>query len=119
MAFSVIAPAASLSAAERQIAIESGPQFVDLDGDYASLLDQSGWRVLERINVTEEFAQSIRISLAGMSARAEALTKVLGADELSERVARRQATLAAIDRGLLKREIFAAITAPGAPRRTA
>jgi ubiquinone/menaquinone biosynthesis C-methylase UbiE len=119
MAFSVIAPAASLSAAERQIAIESGPQFVDLDGDYASLLDQSGWRVLERINVTEEFAQSIRISLAGMSARAEALTKVLGADELSERVTRRQATLAAIDRGLLKREIFAAITEPGAPRRTA
>jgi hypothetical protein len=49
-----------------------------------------------------------------MKLRAGALTDVLGVDEFSERVTRRQVTLAATDRGLLKREIFAAITATGA-----
>ena len=32
--FAVIAPAAALSGAERRFAIESGPEFVDIDGDY-------------------------------------------------------------------------------------
>jgi SAM-dependent methyltransferase len=111
MVFSVIAPAASLSASERQVAIASGPQFVDVGGDYAILLEQSGWRVQERMDVTAEFAQSIGTWLEGMKTRVGALTKVLGVDEFAEGVKRKQATLAAIDRGLLKREIFAAITA--------
>ena len=59
--------------------------------------------------MTAEFAQSLRISLEGMKLRTEPLMQVLGADEFSERVRRRQVTLAATDRGLLKREIFAAI----------
>ena len=111
MVFSVIAPAPSLSVSERRIAIESGPEFVDVDCDYALLLEQSEWCVQERVDVTAEFAQSLRTSLDGMKLRIEALTEVLGVDEFSERTTRRQATLAAIDRGLLKREIFAAITA--------
>ena len=117
MVFSVIAPEDKLSASDRQIAIESGPEFVDVDGDYALLLEQAGWRVEDRINVTAEFARSTRTSLEGMNSREEALTKVLGLDEFSERVQRRQATLAAIDRGVLKREIFAAITATGTQKR--
>jgi ubiquinone/menaquinone biosynthesis C-methylase UbiE len=116
MVFSVIALAPSLSASERQAAIESGPEFVDVDGDYALLLEQSGWRVQERIDVTAEIAKSIRTSLDRMKLCAEALTKVLGAEEFSGRVARREQTLAGIDRGLLKREIFAAMTATGAQR---
>jgi ubiquinone/menaquinone biosynthesis C-methylase UbiE len=119
MVFSVIAPAGSLSASERQIAIESGPEFVDVDGDYALLLEQSGWHVQERIDATPEFAQSIRTSLEAMKLRAGALTKVLGVDEFSERVTRRQVTLAATDRGLLKREIFVATTATGAQTQAA
>ena len=116
MVFSVIAPGDSLSASDRQIAMESGPEFVDVDRDYALLLEQAGWRVEDRINVTAEFGRSTRTSLEGMNSREEALTKVLGLDEFSERVARRQATLVAIDRGVLKREIFATITATGAQR---
>ena len=119
MVFSVIALAASLSASERQIAIESGPGFVDADGDYALLLEQSGWGVQERIDVTAEFAQTIRNSLEAMKLRVEALTAVLGVDEFANRVTRQQGTLAAVDRGLLKREIFAAITATGAQGRAA
>jgi ubiquinone/menaquinone biosynthesis C-methylase UbiE len=119
MVFSVIAPAASLSESERQLAIESGPPFVDVARDYSLLLEESGWRVQERIDVTIEFAQSIRTWLGGMKISAEALSKVLGVDEFAERVMRKQATLAAIDRGLLKREIFAAIAATSPQTRAA
>ena len=73
-----------------------------------------GGSVQERIDVTAEFAKSMCTWLEGMKLGVGALTKVLGADELSERVTRRQATLAAVDRGLLRREIFAAVTATGA-----
>jgi cyclopropane fatty-acyl-phospholipid synthase-like methyltransferase len=109
MAFSVIAPAVSLSESERQIAIESGPPFVDVVSDYANFLDQTGWLLMKRCDVTDEFSQSLCTYLEIMNARTHALTAVLGPDEFAERVQRRQATLAAISGGLLKREIFVAV----------
>ncbi len=106
MVFSVIAPAASLSAAEHRTAIEAGPPYVDVDCDYGLLLRESGWRVLQRMDVTAEYLRCVRALLEGMKRRADVLTEVLGADDLAERVRRRQAAVAAIDRGLLTREIF-------------
>jgi hypothetical protein len=44
-----------------------------------------------------------------MNARADAITKVVGADEFAERMKRRQDTLAAVGRALLKREILVAL----------
>jgi hypothetical protein len=114
MVFSVIAPAPSLTPSERQIAVSPARSLSMFDSDYALLLEQSGWHVQERVDVTAEFAKSLRTSLEGMKLGAGALIKVLGADEFSERVTRRQATLAAVDRGLLRREIFAAVTTTGA-----
>ena len=43
-----------------------------------------------------------------MSARADALVETLGAEDYRERVKRRRATLAGLDRRVLKREIFVA-----------
>lgn len=110
MAFSVIAPAPNLSETERSLAVESGPPFVDVSADYEILLQHSRWRVLERIDVTAEYLQSLRTFLEEMEARTEALTTVLGREGFSERVKRRQATIAAIEKGVLKREIFVALT---------
>ena len=109
MVFSVIALAPSLSESERKIAIESGPPFVDAPDDYATLLGQTEWNLLERSDVTKEFSQSMCTSLEGMKARANALTEVLGPAEFSERMNRRQATLAATQAGLLKRELYVAL----------
>ncbi len=108
MAFSVIALAPSLSDAERQIAIASGPEFVDVSGDYSTLLGESGWVLLERIDVTLEFACTLSTSIDGMTARTDAITKVVGSDEFSARLQRRRDTLAAVERRLLIREIFVA-----------
>jgi SAM-dependent methyltransferase len=110
MVFTVIAPAPSLTASERQIAIESGPPFVDVPDDYAVLLDRSGWCLHERTDLTVAFLRSMHTHLEGMQARADALAAVFGADELSERVKRRQATIASADAGFLRRELFVART---------
>ena len=111
MVFSVIAPAAALSEVDRQLAIESGPEFVDVDGDYPTLLEQSNWHVLRQIYVTEVFAKSIRTSLHLMSTREDSLVETLGAKDYHERVKRRQATLVGLDRRVLKRQIFVATAA--------
>ena len=108
MVFSVIAPAAALSEAERRFAIESRPEFVDVNGDYPTLLEQPDWRVSQQIDVTDVFAQSIRTSLHLMSAREDALVEALGVEDYRERVKRRQATLTGLDRRVLRQEIFAA-----------
>jgi ubiquinone/menaquinone biosynthesis C-methylase UbiE len=109
-AFTVIALAPSLADSERQIAIASGPTFVDVPNDYAVLLGQSGWYLQERMDLTAEFLQSMRTELEGMQARADALAKVFGSDAFAERMRRRQATIAAVDVGLLRRELFVAQT---------
>jgi SAM-dependent methyltransferase len=112
MAFSVIAPASGLTEGERRRAIETGPEFVDVDGDYATLLAESNWNVFERIDVTETFAQSLRTSLHLMDANAEALIEACGPDDYRNRVDRRTATLMGLEERVLKREVFASIAAP-------
>jgi SAM-dependent methyltransferase len=110
MVFTVIELAPSVADSERQIAIASGPTFVDSLDDYAVLLDRSGWRLQERTDLTAVFLQSMRTEREGMQARAGALVEVLGSDEFTERMDRRQATIAAVDAGLLRRELFIAHT---------
>src|SRR5258706_421448 len=108
MVFTVIAPAPSLADSERQIAIASGPPFVDVAEDYAVLLDRSGWCLQERTHLTSAFLEAIHAHLACMHARADALAAVFGSDELAERMKRRQATIAAVEAGLLRQELFVA-----------
>jgi SAM-dependent methyltransferase len=109
MVFSVIALRPSLTQAERNTAIEFAPPFADSPEDYASLLIQSEWDVLERSDVTEEYQQSLRTSLDGWKSRARTLIEVLGQAEFSERVKRRQGALAALQDRLVMRELFVAV----------
>jgi hypothetical protein len=70
MAFSVIAPAPSLSASELEIAVASGPAFVDVPGGYDLMLRQSGWQPLMTFDVTAEFTEGCaHTSITGMNAR--------------------------------------------------
>jgi ubiquinone/menaquinone biosynthesis C-methylase UbiE len=106
MVFSVIALPPSLSKVERRIAIEAGPPFVDVADDYAHLLRRSGWHQLQRMDVTGEFSRAIRARIEGMQERAGALAQVLGMEEFSQSLERAHARIAAVDAGLLKREVF-------------
>lgn len=108
MLFYVIAPAPGLEGGDALEATDAGPPFVDLDEDYESLLKQTGWRLLERQSLTEEYRQSLARMVAGLEAGAEQLAEVIGADEFPEVLARRRQQLAAVSNGLLVREVYLA-----------
>ena len=111
MLFSVIAPAPSLSESDYKEALEAGPPFVEVPGNYASMLRDSGWQVLEIRDVTEEYLQSLRTLVESMIAMQDAVTEALGIDEYQEQLERRQFQVVALDRGLLVREIYVTRTA--------
>jgi len=93
---------------ERQLLQQSGPPYPDAGADYAALLAQTGWKVLERIDVTAEFARCMAVLMDESHARRDALLQLLGEQDYVERLERRRSTRTAVERGLLKREIFVA-----------
>lgn len=93
---------------ERRLLQQSGPPYPDAEADYATLLSEAGWEVLERIDVTSEFARCIDILLVELHERRQALLQLLGEQDYAERMVHRRSTRAALSCGLLTREIFVA-----------
>lgn len=106
MHFSVIQPAPKLSSSDYQEALDVGPPFIDTPGGYESLLRESGWRILDRIDVTSEYQQSLQKLVDGMKSNIPALQEALGADELASQRQHREEQIALIERGILQREVF-------------
>lgn len=108
MVFTVIAIAPRLSSSDRERAAERGPPFVSAPSDYAVMLQETGWAVAERIDLTRQYADTVRRLARELSARAEELIALLGAGELEDLLSRKQAALEGIEEGLLVRELFVA-----------
>jgi len=108
MAFSVIAVAHGLSAELHQRAVDAGPPFVDAPKDYAELLSICGWRLKERVDVTDEYKQSLSALIEALDDSAE-LSDALGDDVIREAGERRRQQVDVIDAGLLVRELFVAV----------
>jgi len=107
MAFSVISVAAPPADDEsRRLLQQSGPPYLDAGADYAVLLHDTGWSVIERCDVTTEFARCMAVLLVETHARRDALRALLGEADFAERLQRRVSTQGALERGLLKRETF-------------
>ena len=96
------------SADERALLQQSGPPWPDAGADYAELLDQAGWHLALRINVTAEFARCIDIAIEQSRLRRDDLLALLGEQDYAERMVRRRSTRAAVECGLLEREIIVA-----------
>ena len=106
MEFSVIALVRQPTDEERQLLEKSGPPYPDAGADYAVLLSETGWTVLERLDVTEEFGRCMDLLLQEYAARREGLVELFGEEDFAKRLEHRVSTRAALSRGLLKREIF-------------
>ena len=119
MVFTVIFPKPGLSSADHERAVESAPPFVATALTYPAMLRQAGWVVTDRVDLTAEFAESVRRLLREEEAHADELSGLYGEVEYSEKVARRRTTLRALEAGLLRRELFAATTAPSSETRGA
>ncbi len=108
MLFSVILISPGLSPADHRRAIDCGPTFVVAEADYPELLDATGWEVTEQIDLTAEFMQTLRISNELDRRHRVELTKVLGADEATRRMARHRENMNGAERGWIRRHLFAA-----------
>ncbi len=112
MVFSVISIAPDLSREDHGRAVGNGPEFIETDTDYPALLGQTGWTVVDRHDITIDFAASCRRQLRADEERRDALETLIGASEFAERLAGWRSKIAAIEEGLLRRELFVASPDP-------
>ncbi len=112
MAFTVISVAPGLSRETYGRAVESGPEFVESEADYPTLLAQTRWTLVDRQDITLNFADTCRRTIHADEDEKEALEPLLGAPELADRQARCRMKLTAIEEGLLRRELFVAVPTP-------
>ena len=108
MAFTVIVVAPGLAEEDHRRGAEAGPAFIEADADYPTLLEETGWRVGERIDVTQEYSDTLRDMLGSFEREESAVAKVLGPTGWSERRAKFAGALAATQEGLLQRELVMA-----------
>lgn len=108
MEFSVISLAREPAWDERRLLQQSGPPYPDAGADYAVLLEETCWTMLDRVDVTAEFVRCMEVLLEKSRALRIELVELLGEEDYVERLERRSNTHAAIACGLLRREIFVA-----------
>ncbi|MBO68610.1 MAG: hypothetical protein CL398_09900 [Acidiferrobacteraceae bacterium] len=111
MVFTVVAIAPNLSDQEIAEAIENGPQFVQSPTNYSKLLDETGWQILEYRDLTEECADVCRQLMIIDSEKERELHEAIGFDSFHERQADWRNRLYAIERKLLRRELYFVVPA--------
>jgi cyclopropane fatty-acyl-phospholipid synthase-like methyltransferase len=120
MAFSVISVAPGLSHDDYRRAVDNGPEFIESETDYPTMLGQTGWIVLDCQDITGDYAASIRRQLGADEEREDGLKALIGPAEFAERQAEWRSKLAAVDERLLRRELFVARPdsgrSPGPPK---
>jgi len=82
--FTVIELAEGLSESDYLLARDTGPPFTDVPGGYPALLEQSGWTLVDRIDITAEFGDTIEKLVAGLKTNTPELQEAYGADELRD-----------------------------------
>jgi len=106
MAFSVIYISPGLSNDEYARARAAGPEFVETDMDYPTLLADAGWIVVHRQDLTDDFFKSCRQRVSVESQRRDELISVLGPGEFDARQARMTSRLPVLQQGHLRRDLF-------------
>ncbi len=109
MVFTVIFIAAGLSPADYARAADCGPPVIETAQGYPEMLREAGWEITTRADLTANFQASLRHLIDEEEAHGEELRELLGAAEFADKLARRRRTLAAIEQGLIRREMFGAV----------
>ena len=106
MVFSVISITPGLSPADHRQAREIGPPYVETETAYPAMLERTGWRVADRIDLTAAYLATVERFLAADQANAAGLEDLLGAADYAERLDRDHQLIDTIGRGLYLRELF-------------
>jgi len=106
MVFSVIAVSPGLPPDDHAQGEAAGPPFIGSPAAYPDLLREAGWKVAMRTDFTARYMQRIRTTLREQEANAADLIALRGEEDVAQSRARHSATLAALERGLITREVF-------------
>ncbi len=108
MAFHVIFVASGLSEEDTARADRAGPPYVAAAGSYADLFASAGFGEIDELDLTDEYRVTAEAWLRGSTRAARQLEEIFGVEEFRQRQQEREATLAAIEGGLLRRSLFVA-----------
>jgi len=109
MVFSVILIAPGLSDDDYQRAAAGGPTFIESPAAYPEIIEQAGWEITAHADQTAEYFESFQKMYASEQANTGEFERVHGSEGASEIMARRARTLDALERNLLRREIFTVV----------
>ncbi len=109
MVFSVILIRPGLSAADYDIADAGGPTFVAAPAPYPKMIERAGWQITDHGDLTAAYFETFRHMYELEQANADELDRVHGPVGAAELLDRRARTLDAIERDLLRREIFTVV----------
>jgi ubiquinone/menaquinone biosynthesis C-methylase UbiE len=109
MVFTVIFMAPELSPGDRAQAAASGPPVMEAAASYAEMLQEAGWQITSRAELTAEYGASLGRLISLEEAHEAELRELRGDAGYLEKIGRRHRSLAAIERGLIRREMFSAI----------
>jgi len=109
MVFTVLLITPDLSAADYELALASGPEFVATEAPYVDLLRQTGWQLTDHKDLTSEFKKSVRTSGDLEEAHHAEISEIFGEEDAAASLARRRATQNGLEHGVLRRELFIAV----------
>jgi SAM-dependent methyltransferase len=106
MAFSVVDVSPGLSKSRRAKALEAAPEFVDRDQSYVDMLGETGWRIINRLNLTPNFERTYEAQILTERRHEADLRQLRGDDFFEECQATWAQKLAAVRSGLLRRDLY-------------
>ncbi len=109
MVFSVILISPGLSRADYQRALEGGPSFMSTQHSYPDLLQNSGWEMIDQVDLSAEFLDTLQVILKNEHRYADDLETLLGKDETLMRLNRTESYINTLEHGLIRRALFHAI----------
>lgn len=106
LAYLVIEVSPGLDRRRRRRANSVGPRHVATASNYLSMMRTAGFVGMERIDVTREYRDTAAAWLAQRLLNAPELKELLGDETHEEKVRDGEATIAAIDEGLIRRGLY-------------
>lgn len=106
MVFSVILTTPGLAGDDLKQALDAGPTFVGSETDYPEMIRKAGWRIEMDDDISVQYAQTLAKMIAEHETHTDALSPLVGEPVFSDRLARWRRALDALERDLLRRELY-------------
>ena len=106
MVFTVISLAPNLSPKALESTLAAAPEFVEAKADYGTLLEQTGWSIIECQDLSDNYAVSSRRQREAMQENREDVIAIIGVADYNSRQEKYAAKVVALGEGRLRRELY-------------